>query len=303
MAELENQLRDLKNETGVASLGLQREIELQLIGKLQEDLVRAQTEQDAVRAEIERRRQQLSDLSALSVIEQTTGQPQTVDQKLRERLFELEVKQADFASQYTDEHPQTTLIRDQLGDARRVAGSEKAATQVRKGINQTHQATELAIQEREASLVALTARTLSLNEKIAATQSELKKLNDTEVAINHLEREIDLARTNRRKYAENLELTRINQELEEAKISSLNVLQAPSFSETPCSPRPIPTLAVGFVLSLISSFGVALFAERCHRAKRLLPSPSAASAAETTLAAARPQSFSWRGESAPANPR
>ena len=84
--------------------------------------------------------------------------------------------------------------------------------------------------------MAVTARTNSLETKFEAGQEELKQLNASELEITRLEREIELARANYRKYAENLEQARIDQELEEAKITSLNLMQAPSFSVTPVSP-------------------------------------------------------------------
>ena len=87
----------------------------------------------------------------------------------------------------------------------------------------------LIVQLFDARLkIASTARTRSLEGKIAAVQEELKQLNASELELTRLEREIDLARTNYRKYAENLEQARIDQELEQAKISSLNLMQPPS---------------------------------------------------------------------------
>ena len=49
-------------------------------------------------------------------------------------------------------------IRTQIAEARRIMGEEQINTETKKGINQTHQAAELALQEREAQLVALAAR-------------------------------------------------------------------------------------------------------------------------------------------------
>jgi len=50
LAGLEERLRDLKNDTGFAALAVQRDIQLQLIGALEADLLRAKTERDAAQA-------------------------------------------------------------------------------------------------------------------------------------------------------------------------------------------------------------------------------------------------------------
>lgn len=292
LGKLEEQLRELKDQSGLAALVSQREIKLQMIGSLQGDLVRAKAELDAAQAEVDRRRQQLRDQPAMVVTEQTSGQPQTTRQTLRERLYELEIKEQELAVKLTPEAPLLTHIRNQIAEARRIMVEEQPTTQTTKGVNPTHQAAELALQEREAQLVAVTARTRSLDGKIAAIQTELKELNASELELTRLEREIELARTNYRKYAENLEQARIDQELEQAKITSLNMIQPPSFSVTPVSPQPMVTFAAGLACALLSGFGAMILAERRR-------SPQAGLTISPVVSPPIPR----RSEIAPANPR
>jgi len=304
LARLEDQLRDFKNQTKVSSLATQRDIKLQLIGSLTSDLVRAEAERDSVLAELERRRQQLKELPTLSVSEQTIGQPHSTDQTLREKLYDLEIKEQELAARFTMTHPQRTEIRNQLAEARRIYELEKQPVAVKTALNQAHQAAELAVQEREALLIAVTARVGSLREKIAAVDQEIQKLNDVEVTFNRLEREIDITRASGRKYLENMEQARINQELEEAKISSLSVLEEPTFSETPVSPRPVTTFVVGLVASAMLSLAVAARAQQQRSRRQGDPDPQSASAVmedDTKHSLAR-QVLSWR-EEAPSRPR
>lgn len=277
LAKLEQKARDLKNSTGVASLEVQRKIQLELIGTLQGELVRARTEQDALSAELRRRNEQLKDAPAMIVSEETTGLPQTSGEVLRQKLYDLEVREKEEAAKYTAEHPALRQIREQIVEARRIAENEKMLVQRKTALNEKRNTAELAAQERDAELAALGARTKSLETKIALIEDRVKQLNDAELEINRLDREVGLARDNVRKYSENLEQARIDQELEEAKISSLNLLQPATFSETPVSPRPLPTLAIGFVLSTMGSLAVALMASR-RRPAVALPKPAAQTA-------------------------
>jgi uncharacterized protein involved in exopolysaccharide biosynthesis len=114
-----------------------------------------------------------------------------------------------------------------------------------------------------------------------------------------MERELELARANYKKYSENLEQARIDQELEAAKISSLNIMQAPSLSPTPASPQPLPTLALGCVGSLIAGIGVALWYERPLRRRQRRSRPGTGAREMDEIVTARPR----RTEAAPANPR
>jgi uncharacterized protein involved in exopolysaccharide biosynthesis len=299
LGQQEQKLREFKDKEGVASLVTQRDAQVGLISSLQADFLRARAEQSAAAAEVELRKRQLRDQPSLVVTEQTTGQPQTSKQTLREKLYELEVREQELAARLKDNAPQLVHIRTQIAEARRIAGDEQVNTETKKGINQTHQAAELALQEREAQLVAITARAQSLESKIAAASGEMKKLNAAEMELARMERELELARANYKKYSENLEQARIDQELETAKISSLNLMQPPSLSVTPVSPQPLPTLAFGLCGSVVASFGVALL---FHRPSRRISRPRLA---RTTARdpdsgpAARPR----RGEVAPASPR
>jgi uncharacterized protein involved in exopolysaccharide biosynthesis len=294
----EQQLREFKDAHGLAVLTTQRDAHVGLISAVQADLLRAKADQSAAQAEVELRRQQLRNQPAMVVTEQTTGQPQTARQTLREKLYELEVKEQELAARLKDDAPQVMHIRAQIAEARRIVAEEQMNTETKKGINQTHQAAELALQEREAALVAITARTQSLEGKVASATEELKKLNAAEMELAGMERELDLARANYKKYSENLEQARIDGELEAAKISSLNLMQAPTLSPTPTSPQPLPTLAVGAVLSVMAALGLALLNHQ--PATRRMPRVRRASARR------REEDRSTRGrrgEPAPAAPR
>ncbi len=299
LAQHEQRLREFKDKEGVAALVTQRDAQVGLISSLHSDLLRAKAEQSAAAAEVDLRKRQLRDQPTLVVTEQTTGQPQTAKQTLREKLYELEVREQELAARLKDNAPQLVQIRTQIAEARRIAGDEQANTETKKGINQTHQAAELALQEREAQLVAITARAEALEAKMVGASDGLKKLNAAEMELARMERDIELARANYKKYSENLEQARIDQELEAAKISSLNLMQAPSLSVTPVSPQPLPTLAFGLCGSVVASIGVALLfhrPERRVRRPRLARTPAVEE--EPT-----PPTRSRRSEVAPVSPR
>jgi uncharacterized protein involved in exopolysaccharide biosynthesis len=299
LATLEEQYRDLKDKTGLASLESQRDIELKLAGALDAELKKACADRDGVRAELEQRREKLKHQAEFVVSERMTGQPMSTGQSLREKIFDLEVQEQELAAKFTDTNPLLMQLRTQLAEARKIVLSEKLPGQVTSSVSDTFKATRLAVQEREAQLVTLDARIEALEAQIAEVESILTKINESEVALKRLEREIDLTRANYTRYSENLEQARINHELEEAKITSLTLMQPPTYSQTPVSPRPLIALAMGFVLSAICGLGVIFLAEGWRRTpvRRTFTEESVASENGDATAAVR------RGEFVPANPR
>ena len=89
--------------------------------------------------------------------------------------------------------------------------------------------------------------------------------NDAELELVRLEREIGLERGSYGKNAENRELARIDQALQDTSISNLNVLQAPTYSITPTKPRVLINLTLGLVLALTAGCFVGGVADLRHR--------------------------------------
>lgn len=272
---LEGKLRDLKTTTGFAELTKQRELLLQRIAGMQTDLLATQTDLSSAKAEVQARQQELATMPEFVTSDQTTGQPQTPESQMRTKLYDLEVLEKGLASRHTDESPQLRSVREQIKEARGILGDEVPKTQTTRSLNKVRQESALALSSRQAQLASLQAKEMALTIQLTEARAELKAINQCEIEIAQLQRSINLAASNHSKYADYLEQTRIDQELHNAKISSLNLLQRPSFSITPVSPKPFSVIAGGFVLACCAAGGVAFFFEH-RRLAALLPQPAPA---------------------------
>lgn len=262
---LEAKLRDLKNTSGFAELNTQRELLLKRIAGTQGELLATQAELSAATAEVKARQTELAKIPELVTAEETTGQPQTTEGQMRTKLYDLEVLEQGLAAVQTDASPQLKSVREQIKQARAILGEEKPKTQTTRSLNKVRQESELALSSRQSQLSSLQAREKTLAEQLSDAKDELKAINQSEIEIAQVQRAIDLAATNHGKYSEYLEQTRIDDELHAAKISSLNLVQEPSYSITPVSPKPINTLAAGFVIACCSAGGIVFLAERRRR--------------------------------------
>jgi uncharacterized protein involved in exopolysaccharide biosynthesis len=253
LSDLELRLRDFKNETGLASLEIQRASVLNLIGELEQDHILTFAQLDSVEAQVRSRRQQLEVIPAEIVAQRSTDQPNSIGQLLRSKVYDLEVIEQDQASKLSSSHPTLVSTRERLSEARKLIEDEKQAVGITTGINPNYQATDLVIREHEANIAGLTTRLKSLSDKLQSARTEVQRLNAAEVDLSELQREIELVQVNYRTYSENLEKSRINEELERAKISGLTTMQPPTNSPTPVSPLPLFALAFGFLASCFAS--------------------------------------------------
>lgn len=303
---LEAKLRDLKNTSGFAELTTQRELLLKQISSIRTELLDTQAELSAATAEVKARQAELAKIPELVTAEETTGQPQTTEGQMRTKLYDLEVLEQGLAAVQTDQSPQLKSVREQIKQARAILGDEKPKTQTTKSLNKVRQESELALSSRQSQLLSLQAREKTLAQQFKDAKAELNAINQCEIEIAQLQRSIDLAATNHGKYAEYLEQTRIDDELHAAQISSLNLAQKPSFSITPISPKPIPTLAGGFALGCVMAGGVVFLAERRRlgllTAQPVLPRVEPART-ESPAPAEEPAVRPRRNEAVPSLPR
>jgi uncharacterized protein involved in exopolysaccharide biosynthesis len=188
--------------------------------------------------------------------------PQTTAAMMREHFYELQVREKEVLAKHAEAHPAAVLIRHQVEEAKKVLDQEPDEPQVSIGPNKAHQEVTLSQLKAETTAASLTALAATLRSQLSAARQQLAQLNKHELEVTRLQREIELETANYKKYAENLEQARIDGELEATNISSLNVLQEPTYSITPTRPRRAMNLGLGFFGAAAASLAVGLCLEQ-----------------------------------------
>lgn len=267
-------LRDFKIESGLAALDKQRELHLTQVSTLEQNLLQTLADIASATAEVDSRRLTLATMPEMIVTEQTTGQPNAPESEMRLKVFDLETQQKRQATFLKPEDPRMQAAQQQIDESKKAVGDEGVKQQVVRALSKTRETMETALREREAQLVAFQARQASLEQKIAESKSTLNQINANEVRLSELQREIDLASANYRRYSEHLEQARIDEELKKAKISSINLMQHPTLSLTPVSPNPKLVLVGGFLCSCLLGASVMLLPDRTARRTAAIPTNS-----------------------------
>jgi uncharacterized protein involved in exopolysaccharide biosynthesis len=83
-----------------------------------------------------------------------------------------------------------------------------------------------------------------------------------------LERDVVLAETNYKIYAEKLEEARIKQSLDDEQITNLNISQPATLVEKPVSPKKAIVLLAGLILASIGALAVAMLSETNNKVLR-----------------------------------
>ena len=266
LTHAEEELRKLKDSTGLASPEPQRQILVARIGRLQDELLTAEGGSIASEATTRLLREQVAAMPRTHVSAVTKGLPNVAADGMRGQLYALELKEKELAGKYPERNPEVVKIRVQVAAAKKLLKEqEEGREQTTTGPNRLHEEAQLALLREEPVLAALTARTASLRTQLASERERLQKLNQDQLLIARLQREVELHEGHYRKYADNLEQIQIDGALASERMSNISVVQPATFDGKPVRPRPLVTLAMGFFCAIAGSFVLALLCERLDR--------------------------------------
>ncbi len=258
----EENLRELKNKTGIASLDEQRRVLVKRIGDLEQEVDGTESTLAASRAKVQALKKNLSGLPETLVTQETSGTGNQGADLMRDRLFGLQLKEQELLSKFTENSKQVQEVRRQITEAQALLDKEeRTRTQVTKGLNEAHKQVQLALLAEEATLSSLEAKVREQRAQLNSTRGELKAINDSEIRLVQAQREMGIQEANYRKYYEKLEQARIDNALEIGKISNISVVQPATYPVKPVRPRKMLNLALGLFLGVFGGFGLAFFSE------------------------------------------
>jgi uncharacterized protein involved in exopolysaccharide biosynthesis len=262
LVRAEESLRELKNSTGIASLDEQRRVLLQRISDLQREAEETRSALAASRAKVLSMEKTLANLPPTVTAQETTGNPNPGADQMRARLYDLQLKEQDLLSRYTENSRPVQEIRRQIAEAQALLSKEERTyTQVTTGPNEAYKQVESALLVEKANHSSLQAKAEVVQEQLKSALGELKTINDSEIKLSRVQREMGIQEANYRKYYEKLEQARIDQALEIGKISNVSVVQPATYPVNPIKPNKKVNLALGLFLGLFGGIGLAFFSE------------------------------------------
>ena len=259
LSQYEKDLQRLKDESGLSSLDEQQKLLLGQISAMEEDVRRTSAEIKSSKAKMHRLEQIVADLPEQVVISETTGLPSTAAEAMRQEMFMLRLEESKIQKNFRDDSRIVESIHEQIKDAQAMLDREKNThTQVTQGPNATHQQLQLALLNEQAALANYQSKLEAQRQQLAEAKDRLKTLNETEVTIRNLMREINVHETNYLRYTDNLEQARIEQAMEKQRIANINVVQQATLPVRPVRPRKAFNLIVGFFMATFGALTLAM---------------------------------------------
>ncbi len=182
---------------------------------------------------------------------------------MREQLYALQVKSLDLHARYSDSHPLVQAIDGQLEQAKQLLGQQsEERTETTDDINPIHRDLALQFKNEQNVLAGLKARAKELRQQKETVLADLRAVNQFELKLDQLNRQVELARGKYFQYARTMEESRMDHELENQRMSNVSVVQPATFAEKPISPsKPLVALAT-LVLATAGTAALVLGSER-----------------------------------------
>ncbi len=262
LAAKEDELRQLKNQTGVVSPTSQREALIARISRLEDEVYEAASAGMAAEKRVELLQNKLTVLPQQRVISRTEGIADEGTNLIRNRLFELRVQEEEAAAKYQETHPQLQQIRQQVAEAQRLlAGEKRTQEHVTTAPGPLYDKAEAELLNEEPVMQSLQAKAAVLRQQLAEARLQLQTINDNELQIAKLQREIELLDTSYRKYCVSLEQARIDEALQRERLSNVALMQPPTYHPKPIRPKVLINLMLGLIGATVGSIALALLLE------------------------------------------
>lgn len=260
VTDLRNKLAKQRVDDGIVSLDTQLESMGRHKAQLEGGLLEAQAKREASLAKlsmIESASKKISDKVVLQEIHRGQSAPST---EMRSQLFQLEMKASQLNSGLSPDHPSLQAVSSQLDTAREILdaqeNAESAATTT--GINPAWQQLQLNLLNERVALAASESSLQTITNQLNELKEKVSHFNRRAQEYQNINREIQLADTSYRRYAESLERSRIDEALQNNHITNVSVAQDATLVRKPVFPDKKTMLAIGTLFAGLFSVAIAL---------------------------------------------
>jgi uncharacterized protein involved in exopolysaccharide biosynthesis len=263
LRDTEDRLNAMKKEHNVSYLDEERRLLLSQEGTLRVELGRTQSQIAETENRIGQLQRQVADSPKTIPTEVEIDHSPNQVNTLQTRLVELELKEKEFLTKYTDESRLVQQVQEEIKIVRAKLAEQatKQSGRSRSGPNPTYQRLQEEFYRSQADLKALKAKEEMQVLQLGGYKERLGKLGEIEGQLKALERQVDVEQQNYRLYLSRIEESRISEAMDTEKISNVTQIQPARTPLKPVSPKVALNLVIGFFLGGFGSLGLALFLE------------------------------------------
>ncbi|GEM_PF-3182455 len=263
VTETQAALLDFKREKGITSLDAERDLLLKQRDSVQLSLNESSASMKSDQERLVALRRSLAGTPEEIPLTDENDSAKTQIDQARSRLVSAEVRYDEARLNFAEGNPELLDAKAQLEGARR-SFSEAAAiptTRVRTGVNQVYQNVTFSIASTQSEMGGLAATVDEKKRQLEQINQRLAFLDSNESELMDLQHRQDIATQDFKSYLDRTETAKIVDDLNHAGITSLSILQSPTFPYEPARPKKVLVIVLSIFIGLLAGLGLCLSAE------------------------------------------
>ena len=263
LKQAEENLEAFKKEHNLTSLEEERTLVLGKTADLRAALNQTLSQEAETGNRLRQLRHQVATTPKTVPLDEEVDHNPLVISNLQARLVELELKEHELLTKYTDQSRLVQSVRAEIQMVRQKLAVQETRRygKTRSGVNTVYQALQAELFRNEAELKALRAKKDTQSAHLADYRKKLEKLNRLEVEFNRLQQAVEVDRQNYRLYLTKFEESRISNAMDTEKIANVSLIEPARPPLKPVSPRIFLNLVIATFLGGVGAFGLAFFSE------------------------------------------
>lgn len=255
IAECSSKLSAVKNSSNVTSVSDKRSVLSEKLKAIELAMLTAKGDFESSVAKTTELGNAIESLPEKLVTSEIVGLTNTSKDDMRSKLYTLELELADLAARYTPEHPLVLNKRSQVEDAKRVHETETTESQKTTTTNPSREQFVVQRALAIADTASAKAKIQELESQQHKLESEVQSLNKSEAEIESLERDLAVLGAKHQRYSEALEQSRVDDALQAERLSSVNIIQAPTLELSPVDVSNTIIFMGGVFVSIVAAIG------------------------------------------------
>jgi len=256
---------EYQNATGAFSIPEQRASLIQQRAAVQTLLHDAEIKSSALEQQVAFLKKSRANTPKTAAIESETDPSSQGANDAVQQLMALRQKEQEMLQRYQPTAPALVQLRSQIAQAEQfVQQAKSSGAKVKTGANPLLASIDQQLLTAESELTPINTQIDGYKTQIANFDDQLKRLQESELEVNNLQRQIDSLSADLQNLRTNLEQTRLAQNMDQAKISSVSIIDAPRLEPRPVFPKKtmfaiagiaIGALIAGLITLLSLAFG------------------------------------------------
>lgn len=260
--ENERGLAELLSQAGTTSIAEQNLILANRVQELAGQIDSAEDSLEASEALVESLNARIAKLPERVVLEERSGLGNTPVEAMRERLFELRMREQELLGKFKESSYPVLSLRREIGELQALLDSQEPKRLERSiGLNEVRQDLLKEMLAESAKTDSLRASLAVLRRQRESLTLDIERFLGVENEIGRLERELEIQRANYSKYLSLAEQARINQALQTASLSNVSLIQVPSTPMMPSGMSRGLTLGLGLGFGLFGGIALAFVSD------------------------------------------